>query len=649
MTLTRPVLEDLTPYLGLLLLKAGDAEPDEAFARRLSTYASDVIAEGAASLPPTMRPQSTFDVRQPGVDRPWIGGFIYEKNSRPAWWSGAPDEWSRHLVLVASKGGFGAVCTSDAALRERFGSSFTPLKRAEMSRAFIGARASTVWFNGIHAPSLVKPDAKMLSGQALEFAIDPLGDQTYYVSALRSRPVIAGLSVSASPPAAASSSPSRPRRRPADHPSVGVAPDRSRIWLGAARDWAQFEERLDAVLAHLSVATDQTPIAFGKLAQEVDSGVVFKDAYAMALMPPELLDDEVVADEEALRVARLLVDDLKIDLIPGTGGAFTAATSIESERLATLDFTITDDQGVLRPSLAVSSVPARSPGAMADRATAATLVKTLKRMARAGDFKVYFDAPVTVVGSRIFRSTFDDRKFAWTPRSFAGFDIHREKPWVIDASRPGTLTPKNRRKSDRTLVDAILAEDDNSLFDWVRSTYTKGHLLCDDGSMEVADFVHLAEDQTLTLIHAKAAGAKNMRAGKAIEVSVSDFEVVTAQAIKNLRHLDGSVLAARIKGRKPRAMDEAIWLDGRSARTREVSAAQAKKLFVTALSERPAGSRTQVIILQPRVTETELEFCRKNPLTDRAARMRQLDALMLATEHIMRGWSAELVAYHATP
>lgn len=647
-----PTLADLTPYLGLLLVSAEKGENAKALAERLSGHASTILNSAGLPTKSSYEVEHVFPVQQSATDGPWVGGFIYRKAGRPAWWSQAPEEWTRQLVLVAAKGDFGAVCASDGTIRDQFGPpEFKHITRARMSEAFIGSRASTAWFNGIHAPTEVKPDAKMLSGQALEFTIDPLGDQTYYLSALRSHPVIPGLSR----PVIASKTPTPPkislpkRTRPTSL-SVGVAPGRSRVWLSAAASWAQFEERLDAVLSHIAVGAAQAPVAFGKLAQEADDGVVFADAYAIAFMPPELLDEEISSDAETQRIAERLVHDVEFEVTPGRDGAFTARALVDGKALlATLTFKIDRVASALSPSLAVDKIPVGTTDRMADRSEANALFKALKRMGRSGDFRVYYDNQVTVAGSRVYQFTFEDQPFPWTYDPFTGFDIHREKPWTIDLRIPGTFTAKGRRKADRSLVEAVLAYDDKSLFDWVRREHQTGHLLCDDGAMEVADFVHLADDHTLTLIHVKGAGGKSRKTNGRLQVSVADFEVVAAQAIKNLRHADGMVLTHRIKSRKARDMDAAIWLDGKSARDRGIKPAQAKATFVAALAKRPSRSKTRVIIVQPRLTKFEVDHCGRHPNTERAARLNQLNSLMLATQHAMRGRGAEFIAYAIKP
>jgi hypothetical protein len=47
--------------------------------------------------------------------------------------------------------------------------------------------------------------------------------------------------------------------------------------------------------------------------------------------------------------------------------------------------------------------------------------------------------------------------------------------------------------------------NDTPLFGWVVQHYSQDWLICDDGPGEVADFVHIGEDDTLSFIHVKKA------------------------------------------------------------------------------------------------------------------------------------------------
>jgi hypothetical protein len=71
--------------------------------------------------------------------------------------------------------------------------------------------------------------------------------------------------------------------------------------------------------------------------------------------------------------------------------------------------------------------------------------------------------------------------------------------WVTAGHSPA-------RQPGQSLRDAIAVADDDSLFAWVVKRFGDGWLVCDDGPGEVADFLHIANDGTLTIIHVKAAG-----------------------------------------------------------------------------------------------------------------------------------------------
>jgi hypothetical protein len=125
------------------------------------------------------------------------------------------------------------------------------------------------------------------------------------------------------------------------------------------------------------------------------------------------------------------------------------------------------------------------------------------------------------------------------------------------------------------------------LFAWVVKRYSKDWLFCDDGAGEVADFLHLAEDGTLTVIHVKA--ANSLKPGR--RIAVTRFEQVVSQAEKNSGFLmDNEALAERLSA--PRAVKAATWYDGRRAAPAE---------FVEALRTRKRLDKTYVVIVQPHV------------------------------------------------
>ena len=83
----------------------------------------------------------------------------------------------------------------------------------------------------------------------------------------------------------------------------------------------------------------------------------------------------------------------------------------------------------------------------------------------------------------------------------------------------------------------------------------------------------------------------------------------------------------------------AVWLDGIKQEDRTG--------IITALRECGENYRRRVVVVQPRVTATELARVKKNKDrkkdTARVARMKQLDTLLVAAEADCRALSADLV------
>src|SRR5262249_47459496 len=135
-----------------------------------------------------------------------------------------------------------------------------------------------------------------------------------------------------------------------------------------------------------------------------------------------------------------------------------------------------------------------------------------------------------------------------------GYDVSKEKFW-------SGVIPSNSHE--------IIGTED-SLFSWVKNKWRSpdappsaesGWLACDDGSMEIADFIHL-DDQSnppvLSLIHVK--GAKSCE--RVRDISVSAYEVVVGQAVKNVRFLDRILLEEGLKAGLEHKIGKLVWRNG---------------------------------------------------------------------------------------
>jgi hypothetical protein len=170
------------------------------------------------------------------------------------------------------------------------------------------------------------------------------------------------------------------------------------------------------------------------------------------------------------------------------------------------------------------------------------------------------------------------------------------------------------------------------LFAWVVRQFGAGWLLCDDGPGEVADFLHLATDGTLTVIHVKAAGSHSANRG----IAVTRFEQVVSQAEKNIIFLDNDMLVARLS--RTRTAGSAAWHDGR-----RVSAME----FVDQLRRRGISDKTFVVIVQPHLLSSVYDQARAaakagQPSQDSYSLM-LLDDLLHGTRRTISGRCDDLI------
>lgn len=568
------------PYLAPMLLRSVD---DTANARLLTALTTEIgslilVAGGSRTLLRTSRPIVSGGLRTVTVE--------YEHRSEPAWAvSGTYTDLAHHLLVISVKDKLAAICASEAAIRPRIARELTsacPISRREIEIGFVGDEAKALWLDGIHARSDAKPDAKTLMGRALEFAIDPLGDQTYAFKAVRSKVPLALSSGAVSQ-------------------VVGASPDEARLWVNRPRTWADFVADTEILLdVAAAVAAAPPTVRFPALAQAVNDLADVSEADAIAVVPPELLGEDT--DELLRQRAAQWAYGAEFSVVPGVGANLIATVTFESTLLGDMSIapTIAGD----KVTLGLVWVTQPASGAVG-RADFDALVVEHDWL------KIYYGSGHTISGSRCFRSAYTDQWFPdWRFKNLVGYDVTREKPDVIPGHSLGGSIGRPKAPGQR----------DDSLFGYCHDTFNAGWLASDDGSMELADFVHIDDATNLvTLIHAKGAGSTVA----AREVSASKYEVVTGQAVKNLRHLERQSLADALDAGRRHLIADAVWYGG-------VRQADRAGLIARVLAL-PANYRKRVVILQPQLTETEHNECANGQATPRRTlKMKQLNTLLLA-------------------
>jgi hypothetical protein len=437
-----------------------------------------------------------------------------------------------------------------------------------MSSAFLeDGQARTLWLSGTHRRSALKADSKILSGVDLEYALDPFDDQSFYWSAARSNHAkLASV--------------------------IGVSPTSSRVWTHKAATFDNFVAMTAAVLRTLGGVKRPAETTFRYLASPLATakpGAVHS-AFDASIMPPDLSADRDDEESEEANVAAVVYEtnlNVKADPQPSPSFSVDAVRNLKS--LGTFHVAVTIE-GDAKVTVGVDNIQATD----ADPKALAIITK----QASAGEkLNIRYDTGHSVSSRRVFtlrnrRVRFD----AYEAHNFGGFDIEKEKP---------------------SSLDRIGKED--SLFCWVQRNLG-GWLACDDGSMEKADFIHLDEAHTpsvLSLIHVKGAHSNSAARG----VSVSAYEVVTAQAVKNLLWLDRVDLAAGVKDSA--RVSNHFWHNHRGTK---------KDNFIARLEALPANHETRVVVLQPHMSIATLTRIQRGQPGADSLRVDQLNTLLAAAQ-----------------
>ncbi len=479
----------------------------------------------------------------------------------------------------------------------RFG-RIEPTPAARLSASLIAEReARTLWLSGTHRRTTSKADNKVLSGLDLRYALDPLGDQSYFFTAARSTCELPG---------------EDPRT------TIGVAPRKSSVWLSTARSWQEHRDTAAAILTAIQAPDDRTEPPLPVLATSAPAGVTLADLgqpYDAAFIPPELLEDIHAAENRELleRLARYvlsaIVRDEKLVL---TGSGADAAIEV------TLDVDLRD-AGTMRWQ--VDSVHTPEPADDATSAMADDVRHAINRYP--GWLKIWFESGYTLADRSLFLIRHRDVPFTgWHWANFDGYDVTKEKPDPLAAENIG---------------------QDDSLFCWVANQVTfpwaasRGWLASNDGSMEIADFIHVDDaNRVLTLVHVKGAnsGSKGRR------VSVSAYEIVVGQAVKNLRHVDQELLSGGFLDALDRRLQAAVWRDG------EFLGSRGRDPMKRAIQDLGSGYARQVVVVQPHVREQSLARARTSA-GSQALVAKHLDTLLLGARASCLAVGAEFMVVGA--
>lgn len=581
-------LTSVRPYLSAVMFKGALSN------RRL---AESLIREAATKVATTKSTIRTTIGGGPCLNEKgsfFIGSIFYTETASPAWDSvGQFKDVIHQFAWIVVRDHRAALIASDGSMRDAMQTALKSaniIPRNDAFAAFVGSKARAVWLNGTHAQTDVKPEAKVLMGTALEEALDPLGDHSFHLSALRSQPAIPCLSAK----------------------TLGVALSSSRVWSVRAKTLSDLLQDVGALFDRLdSPSAPSTSYDF--LSQPVSGLVGVNDAYSVSVLPSVLIDpsgDGAGAAEIAQ--AQAWTYETQYEVKPAAAGSvdFTVRVTHRGTDIGTLE---------VKPTSTGSQVKLTGVGwHPVDPALNTVRLEAESYLLDIKQIKVHYDSGHAISGGECYRGGFVDQLVDWKWENFAAWDIDKEKP-----------TP------NPTLAAAIGVAGDLSLFGFVVQTYGgTGWLACDDGAGEVGDFVHIDPvGKKVTLIHAKAASSKAASRG----FSVSDYDLVIAQSIRNIRHLDKEQLLQSLKKSEGYAIASATWRNG-------VRVPRAD--FIDQVEKMGASFSKQLVILQPQLTQLEHAACQATGVSlPKSLRFKQINSLVQGAAMAAFGAGASFVAY----
>ncbi len=535
--------------------------------------------------------------------------FYYRVKQEPSWLLNQQVEDILHeLVVVFRRNTSIAILTTESRLRDKIRNHFdttdqtrigtlVPISVDLINSAYIQGKINTLWLSGTHRHVPSQVDNKAISGSDLLYAIDPLGDQTFFFTS------------------AVSKLPNNAFKY-----KIGVSPQKSYIWAGPSDDGDQLCEGVAQLFDILQNAPAQSANPLPMLAAPaVDIVMVnqISDAYEAALLPNQLLDYDLPAQERALadRWSRLA-----FDIIANNHADFDASIELEnadgtSMPLGTIrvTFDLSKPKRITWTATSIAPPPVNQQG----HNDAIDIINSRREW-----LKVWFETGHTLVDQRFFLGRVRDAQFSFCFADFGNYAVKKEKPSLLTVANIGP---------------------GDSLFSWVRQRWHRalplagnisGWLACNDGAMEIADFIHfdhVGPEYELTLIHVK--GSKSGNANR--NLSVSDYEVVVGQAIKNLRFLDLQNTLANFTVALNQRLLNASWRAG---------VANTRAHMIAAMNGAVTPPRRRVVVVQPRVRQTALNAARAAPPNTRQSMiLRQLDTLLLSAKANCQNLGAEFV------
>lgn len=504
--------------------------------------------------------------------------------------------------------------------------------RKEIEVSFVKGEAKNAWLEGLHAPTVLKADRKILSGPNLRYALDSFGDQTYTYSAAISEFDEGG------------------KYR------IGISHTKNTIWRGQTKSFDNFvneSKRIIHILSNTKETDEDELLRSGLpyLARPMDSSRLseLEDGF-------ELTYENPIDSEKELLVGGVVEKEIEFDNWQKNGyfqviqkvtkrskAEIVADAYYENDKIACISILPVSwgDQRIeLKVRILDYYVPHKDDWRLVGLDN--SLIRRNKRLT------LRYGSGHIIQGGMLYTLQFRDTiydNWNWIEKSQfetpLKFNLNKEKP-----EKPSGKKDKNGREIFVFDSDKIGKSD--SLFCFtVKNTkmvVKNKHLsnlsddyliLCDDGGGELADFIVIDPNpmnKYIIFIHIKA--AKKISS----EISLDKIPELISMALKNLNSLDQGILIENLKTRTTDNKKYWVWDSKGNLSDRDN--------FISTLENMKRGAAKHIVIFQPLIERTIWEKNvtnhRNEKIDTNVGRMRQLSSLLSSTEESAKRLSATM-------
>lgn len=587
--------EDIKPYLSLLL-----ATKDGCAKNNIHDTIVKLIKENSPEKNQLVLSSTEHD--ELGV----IGSVAltgYRISKEPSWTSNKEFVDIEHHVFISfAVGNYYAFYFSENGkkdeIRELFGSRKLPnikvVKINQLNFNFINEdEIRMLWLSGIHGKNNFKAESKVLGGEGVADALDPLLDQSYMMSAVRTQ--IEG-----------------------EKSTYGINTFKSSIWRGPCSSWQAFENRVIEILDKLNAHPEESECPISILSYPIPDCDDLEEPYDFSLVDHEFLQ------EQDGQVRSDLLKRLQYDYTAEIIAPLNTAKSKINLKIFYEEKEVGEVE--LQPVISKYKVDFEILDSKHKKSFKSVFDQYIRVFKYPELIKCWYESGHALVNGRVFKTGYRDvdySKFGWT--YFENIDLTKEKPGA------------DKKKPDLSKIGK-----DDSLFCWMQKNWngqwlepiefefkekSTGWLFCDDGAGEKADFIHIENykrQNIISLIHIKAAKSNSVSR----EISVGVHDIVLNQAIKNIRYCTRKALYEALSERWQNSKSKYCWKDGI-----EDNAENFLNHLETLSNNR--DTKYRVIVIQPHTQKSVYENFQGKKIRN------QLDVLLTSAENAIHSTGAD--------